>query len=149
MRRQNFFEGPWVTMVLLSISVLMFGVEILAGGSTNSRVLFDLGARFAPALTLGNQWWRLLTPIFLHVGFMHLFVNMATLWYLGRITEQALGIGGSSSFTLLVGSPGTLPDCCLAVPMRLPRVRPHRCSACLAPSSWLGMCSATGRTSRQ
>ncbi|WP_082620447.1 rhomboid family intramembrane serine protease [Lacticaseibacillus sharpeae] len=91
MRRQNFFEGPWVTMVLLSISVLMFGVEILAGGSTNSRVLFDLGARFAPALTLGNQWWRLLTPIFLHVGFMHLFVNMATLWYLGRITEQAFG----------------------------------------------------------
>jgi rhomboid protease GluP len=69
----------------------MFGAETLAGGSTSPKVLFELGARYTPAVVLLNQWWRLITPIFLHIGFMHLFVNMATLWYLGRITEQAFG----------------------------------------------------------
>lgn len=91
MRRQNFFNGPWVTTVLLVFTVLMFGAETLAGGSTSPKVLFELGARYTPAVVLLNQWWRLITPIFLHIGFMHLFVNMATLWYLGRITEQAFG----------------------------------------------------------
>ncbi len=91
MRRQNFFNGPWVTMVLLVFSVLVFVGEVLAGGSTNASVLYDFGARYAPSVVMAHEWWRLLTPIFLHIGFTHLFVNMATLYILGRMTEQAFG----------------------------------------------------------
>ncbi|WP_127848697.1 rhomboid family intramembrane serine protease [Lacticaseibacillus hulanensis] len=91
MRRQNFFAGQWVTTVLLGISVFMFVVETLMGGSTSTAVLYDLGARFAPSVVLAHEWWRLLTPIFLHIGITHLVVNMVTLWILGRVTEQAFG----------------------------------------------------------
>lgn len=91
MRRQNFFAGPWVTESLLAISVLVFVIEILMGGSTNTGVLYDLGARFAPSIILEHQWWRLFTPIFLHIGLEHLLMNMLTLWILGRLVEQAFG----------------------------------------------------------
>lgn len=49
-------------------------------------------------LSLG-QWWRLLTPIFLHFGWLHLTMNMLWLWELGRRIELA---HGSVFFSLLV-----------------------------------------------
>jgi len=44
-----------------------------------------------------GQWWRSVTPIFLHFGFMHLAFNMVLLWVFGRQLELREG-----RFTLLV-----------------------------------------------
>ncbi len=38
-----------------------------------------------------GEWYRLLTAGFLHEGIIHLGLNMAVLWILGRVTEAALG----------------------------------------------------------
>lgn len=38
-----------------------------------------------------NQWWRFVTPIFLHVNLVHLVVNMYGLWSLGPYVERLYG----------------------------------------------------------
>jgi rhomboid protease GluP len=38
-----------------------------------------------------GEWWRLFTSVLLHVDALHLFVNAASLWGLGRMLEPWLG----------------------------------------------------------
>ncbi|MFQ3651442.1 MAG: rhomboid family intramembrane serine protease [Gemmataceae bacterium] len=47
----------------------------------------------------GGQWWRLITPIFLHFSATHLLFNMIALVYLGGALESRYGTG---RFLLLV-----------------------------------------------
>ncbi|WP_125704508.1 rhomboid family intramembrane serine protease [Lacticaseibacillus daqingensis] len=88
--RTRYENIPFVTYALLGVTVIMFLIETLAGGSTNSYVLLQLGARYNPAIYAG-QWWRFFTPMFLHIGVMHLAVNAVSLYFLGEITEKIFG----------------------------------------------------------
>ena len=63
---------------------------ILAGGSTNSRVLILFGAKVNPLIEAG-QYWRLLTSIFIHIGFTHLLFNTYALFVLGKYSEKIFG----------------------------------------------------------
>ncbi|KAI4688140.1 uncharacterized protein J4E84_005068 [Alternaria hordeiaustralica] len=38
-----------------------------------------------------NQWWRFITPIFLHAGLIHIGFNMLLQWTLGRDMEKEIG----------------------------------------------------------
>src|SRR5215472_6306486 len=64
----------------------------LAGGSTNPEILLDFGASFAPYFHRGD-YWRLVMPMFLHIGWLHLLINMYALYLLGRILEHVYGYG--------------------------------------------------------
>ncbi len=59
---------------------------------------------------LSGQVWRLLTPIFLHFGPMHLLFNMFMLWDLGRLVEQLKGSRFVLGFTLAVGIGSNLTE---------------------------------------
>jgi len=79
-----------MTLALATMNVMMFALELLAGGAEDERVLFQLGALSAGAVVEGD-WWRLLTAMFLHAGWLHLSMNLIGLLLLGPFVEASLG----------------------------------------------------------
>jgi len=73
--------------ILVFIAMVISGVNILGPGS---ETLLKWGADFRPSV-LEGQWWRLLTCCFLHIGIIHLLVNMYALLYIGVLLEPFLG----------------------------------------------------------
>lgn len=86
-------KGYTVTPVLMYLNILVFIVMAIAGVNIfepGTESLLSWGANFRP-LTLGGQPWRLLTNCFLHIGILHLLMNMYALVYIGLLLEPYLG----------------------------------------------------------
>jgi rhomboid protease GluP len=81
---------PIATWCLLAAIIVVFVAEALAGGSTQTDVLVRLGAKVTPLIAAG-EYWRLLTSMFLHIGYAHLFFNGYALIALGTELERMLG----------------------------------------------------------
>lgn len=81
---------PFVTYLFFGIQFLVFLIISFDGGSTNLQTLIKYGANFGPAIISG-EWWRLITPIFIHIGFTHILMNSITLYYLGSQMEWIYG----------------------------------------------------------
>lgn len=82
---------PIVTYGLTLVNVLIFGIMVLRGIHTgDSDDLIRWGANYGPAI-VANQWWRLLTCMFLHGGFLHILCNGYALYHLGSVVERMLG----------------------------------------------------------
>jgi len=81
-----------VTHVLIGLNVAAWLVNIASGVdplSPTPQDLFDWGA--SHVLANAEQPWRLLSSTFLHVGLLHLAVNMQALWVAGPIADAMLG----------------------------------------------------------
>jgi rhomboid protease GluP len=99
--------SPWLTYLLIAANVAMFGVELACGADAMSptpQQILDLGGSFPP-LTLGGQWWRLGSSMFLHFGIVHLGLNMLCL-YQARVVEQLFGRLGFLAIYLVAGLGG-------------------------------------------
>jgi len=86
-------EGYFITPLLIDINIVIFILMVLSGVNAfqpDNLSLLAWGANFRPS-TLDGEWWRLLTNIFLHVGIMHLLLNMYALVYIGLLLEPYLG----------------------------------------------------------
>lgn len=81
---------PIITRSIIAINVLMWVLMTLAGGATDIGVLIRFGAMYSP-LILRGEYWRFVTPMFLHVGFMHLAFNSYALYQLGGLAERIYG----------------------------------------------------------
>ncbi len=86
-------EGaPPFTLLMVGISVAVyalmnFGMEhVLVGPLLISEYIRPT----LPEIHQG-QWWRLVTPIFLHFSIFHIVFNMLWTWELGRIVEHQQG----------------------------------------------------------
>ena len=80
-----------VTALLLAAIAVMFVLETLAGGSTDPQVLYSLGANHPQGVLGQGEWWRLVSSMFLHIGFAHLLLNGWALYQLGALFELAVG----------------------------------------------------------
>jgi rhomboid protease GluP len=81
---------PFFTYLFMIIQVALFLLLELQGGSTNTTTLIKFGAKFNPYIYEG-EWWRFITPIFLHIGFLHLAMNTLALYFLGPAVEKIFG----------------------------------------------------------
>lgn len=79
------------TYAIVGLNLFVFALEVMFGGSENVYTLYAMGA-LIPTEVMAGAWWRLLTATFLHLGFLHLLMNMLTLYYLGPFVEYALGV---------------------------------------------------------
>lgn len=71
------------------------------------EVLVELGAKDTQ-LILNGDWWRFITPVFLHGGVIHLALNMLMLWSLGSSLEEAFGFIKIASVYLISGFVGVV-----------------------------------------
>jgi membrane associated rhomboid family serine protease/tetratricopeptide (TPR) repeat protein len=93
---------PWATLVTIAITFVVFFLTELAGGSKEPEVLIEFGAAYGPLFRSG-QYWRLVMPIFLHIGWVHILLNMYGLYILGPMLERVYGYGRFSVLYLGAG----------------------------------------------
>ncbi len=99
------------TYVLLAINCGVFALMALRGVSITSprpEQLVHWGADYGPFVLVYGEWWRLLTAMFVHIGLLHLLLNMWCLWNLGLLGEPLLGGPGLVVAYLLTGFAGNL-----------------------------------------
>ncbi|MFE1949094.1 rhomboid family intramembrane serine protease [Streptomyces sp. NPDC059524] len=105
---------PLVTYVLMAVNVLAYLGELVRPQIVDRLQMLGLGllgpdggayvyqdphpAAFQPEGVAAGEWYRLLTGSFLHLpptdgwyGLLHITLNMASLWNLGRLVESQLG----------------------------------------------------------
>jgi len=85
--------SPVVTIFLITVNVGIFVLMCITGVpffSPTAEPLIRWGANYGP-LTLGGQWWRMFTSLFLHFGIFHLAFNMIVLANIGPFMEALSG----------------------------------------------------------
>jgi len=98
----EFLHAIWtrrtsMTKAFLAINIIVFILMAFAGGSTNQTTLMAFGVKSNAEIAQG-QWWRFITPIFIHIGLLHLLFNSYALWIVGPQVEK---LYGSASFVVL------------------------------------------------
>ncbi|MEO6850565.1 MAG: rhomboid family intramembrane serine protease, partial [Mucilaginibacter sp.] len=86
-------EGYYITPIIIDINLLVFIMMVISGVSffaPNTDSLISWGANFR-TITLSGEWWRLITNTFLHIGILHILMNMYALIYIGLLLEPYLG----------------------------------------------------------
>lgn len=88
-----------MTLGIMGVCLGLFIWQVMTGVDASHPYNADLvkwGANFLP-YSLGNQPWRLVTSLFLHIGVLHLMFNLFGLYYFGQVAERLFG-----SFNLLL-----------------------------------------------
>ena len=91
-----------VTSLLLAINLGVFAVDLVLDAAGRGRPLLHAGA-MVPALVASGEWWRLVTPMFLHIGILHIAFNSLALMVFGQLIEDAFGRGRMVLLYLLTG----------------------------------------------
>lgn len=98
--------GVWVVWAWLGAVGLVFAGQLLQNPFVPGEDLIILwGAKINPAIAEG-QWWRLVTPIFIHGSLLHFLANGYSLFVLGPGLERFYGAGRFSMLFLLSGVAG-------------------------------------------
>ena len=80
-------KKPIITYAIIAICVIVF---ILMGGTTDGKTLLAFGANLGLLVKQG-EIYRLLTCAFVHIGIIHLVVNMYSLYVIGSQVENFYG----------------------------------------------------------
>jgi rhomboid protease GluP len=100
----------YMTPMLIGVNVLFFILMTAFGVSLIDPTIPDLlrwGADFGPN-TIGGEWWRLLTSMFIHIGIIHILLNMWVLAVAGPLVERMIGNVGFLLLYLVAGLSGSL-----------------------------------------
>jgi len=98
---------PIVTWILCIVTVIIYLIQVGTQQFMGTDLPLALGAKYGPLIRLG-QWWRLITPVFLHGSILHILFNMYALIILGREIEPAYGHRDFLIFYLITGFAGNV-----------------------------------------
>jgi membrane associated rhomboid family serine protease len=83
--------APSVTYVLITVTLLVFLLQLLSDSVTNALLYAPVYSR--PATGFPFEPWRMVTVAFVHSPgvILHVFFNMLALWMFGQQLEAAIG----------------------------------------------------------
>lgn len=114
MDQKSYFKTAtaWILLANLTVFVLM----AVQGGfwSPDPELLIQMGAKDNVRIAAGDLW-RLFTPIFVHVGFLHFAVNTVGLIFFGFAIERCIGWRWFFGLYLFGGFCGNLFSALLAL----------------------------------
>ncbi len=93
------------TYIILVINLLVFLLMEFSGGTMNEATLLAFGVKSNLAIDQG-EFWRLITPVFIHIGILHLALNSYALWMVGQQVEKLYGSARFVSLYVLMGIAG-------------------------------------------
>ncbi len=104
------------TITFLVANLFVFLLMWQSSGLTNQvllqgfspEVLVAYGAKLNSLIAENYQWWRFVTPMFLHVNLIHLLVNMYSLWMIGPYVEKLYGSAKFVVFWVVAGIAGVV-----------------------------------------
>lgn len=71
-------------------------------------LLIAYGAKLNALIDQKHEWWRFVTPIFVHGGLPHLLINMYSLWMVGPYVEKLYGSAKFVFFWVVTGIAGVV-----------------------------------------
>lgn len=81
-----------ITKGIILVCVILFVViNFIEKDSDKGSLAIKYGALYPPRLTYKKEYWRIFTANFVHIDFLHIFMNMYCIYYLGGFFEQFLG----------------------------------------------------------
>lgn len=103
------------TIILLIVNFFVFLLMWQSNGMTSAGlwefsepVLIAYGAKLNLLINEQHQWWRFVTPMFVHVNLPHLLVNMYSLWIVGPYVEKLYGSAKFVVFWVVTGVTGVV-----------------------------------------
>ena len=112
LNRPNMF-----TIVVLIANLFVFMLMWQSSGTTSDvlwqgfpePVLVAYGAKLNYLINAPyHQWWRFITPMFVHINLPHLLVNMYSLWIVGPYVEKLYGSAKFVVFWVVTGIMGVV-----------------------------------------
>src|SRR5579883_701408 len=84
-----------VTVSIVAINLVIFGLMCITTGgeaffNPSRQILMAWGADYGP-LTLTGDFWRIISNCFVHIGVLHIALNMYALWSVGPTVERLYG----------------------------------------------------------
>ena len=101
------------------------------------EVLIAYGAKTNYWIHNGHQYWRFVTPIFIHVNLIHVAINMYGLWMIGPWVEKLYGSAKFVVFWVATGVAGVLASYLTYVP----GAHPGLIASFLGRVVWTGRCA--------
>ncbi|VAW77989.1 Rhomboid protease GlpG [hydrothermal vent metagenome] len=89
--RISLTDIPRVTLVLVATSVLTFVAMQMGRGHEVQRLFMISGYVIGLSEVMNGEWWRLVTPIFVHFGILHILFNMIGLLVFAGAIEKKYG----------------------------------------------------------
>ena len=85
-------------------------------GAFPEEVLYAYGAKTNYLIHHAHQWWRFVTPVFIHVNLPHVLINMYSLWVIGPWVEKLYGSAKFVVFWILTGIAGVVASYLTVIP---------------------------------
>ncbi|MGD2134923.1 MAG: rhomboid family intramembrane serine protease [Gemmatimonadales bacterium] len=113
MRTTPFALTPWVRgLIAANAAVYLLQLTLFTGPWFGETFAFDPSG-------VGRQWWGFATYMFVHVGFLHLALNVLMLFIFGPAVEERLGGTAFAAYYALCGVGGAVASLALSLVLPL------------------------------
>ena len=90
-QRGNFFSNLSITNKIIAANVFFYLISIFVLLQFGEKFFLDNFALTPQFIFQGKSVWTLLTSMFSHVLFFHIFANMFSLFFIGNFLERIIG----------------------------------------------------------